>query len=170
MAPGHPELFSHGKGLDLAHQPEISLLGHQQCPRSLMGKGTGRSWMESPLLVTFPASTLSTSPEKEGDPSSCSPASLLPRAGEEVRRSPRTLRVPCRAEGHCKFPEALWQSRPSFRNHPILTTRSPTEHGWLLQNYHPQINLRAITRPCISQQGLALEARGDACGNIGSLY
>lgn len=43
--------FSHGKGLQLTRQPEMSLSGHQRRLSSLTGKGTDRSWLKSPLPV-----------------------------------------------------------------------------------------------------------------------
>lgn len=150
--PSSLELFCYGRGLHLAHPLETSLSGHQQTPELLDGK--------SPWWVLDGESTSPPSPYQpiriRNKTLSLSPHPLLPGAGEHGGSedpSPRALAVPCRVEDYHKFPETPWQSRPCLHNHLVPTTRSPTEHGWLLRNFHLQINPRAITRPCKQAAG-----------------
>ena len=150
--------FSHGKGLQLTHQPEMSLSGHQRCLSSLMGKGTDRSWLKSPLPV-LPHPFCQPIRRKRETFSPSSPSSLLPQtggAGGLEDAAPRPLSVPCRHEGHCNFPGTLWRSRPLLHKHHIPTTRFPTEQQWQIQNYHLQISNRPITGALPAARGTSL--------------
>lgn len=121
-----------------------------------MGKAPGGSWMGSPLPVLPPPPPPYQPIRIRNKTLPLTPHPLLPGAGEHggsEAPSPRSLAVPCRAEDYHKFPETPWQSRPCLHNHLVPTTRSPTEHGWLLRNFHLQINPRAITRPCKQAAG-----------------